>query len=234
MPTFSYQQNISFPIQNPGRKLHSFGKISSNVFSLVGSREPTFESPHWECPVVDVDVSCSGFMEAGSMRSLGLLPMANSTGVLPLRVTCVFLTVAALRNNWAGAICNKVVLTKFCGAIVSTSAERNFLNNRTPISARFGNGMYGPVRCFSHYAFDRMPAYHGDDGNPCLHISPSKSSGKIIHPLEKFGKDLWWRGALTWIWYYVWSSTIQHNQKSKSLLSNFCRGIFKILLLFIR
>ena len=31
--------------------------------------------------------------------------MANSTGVLPLMVTCVFLTVAALRINWAGVIC---------------------------------------------------------------------------------------------------------------------------------
>ena len=40
---------------------------------------------------VDVDVSCSGFMEAGSMRSLGLLPIAYSTGVLSLRVPCVFL-----------------------------------------------------------------------------------------------------------------------------------------------
>ena len=55
---------------------------------------PTFES----C-LVDVDVSCSGFMEAGSMRSLGLRPMANSMGVLPLRVTCVFLTVAAFLIN---------------------------------------------------------------------------------------------------------------------------------------
>ena len=33
------------------------------------------------------------------MRDLGLLHMANSIGVLPLRVTCVFLTVAALRKE---------------------------------------------------------------------------------------------------------------------------------------
>ena len=49
--------------------------------------------------LIGVDVSCSGFMEAGFMRSLGLLPMANSIGVLPHRITCVFLTVAALRIN---------------------------------------------------------------------------------------------------------------------------------------
>ena len=34
--------------------------------------------------------------------------MANSTGVLPLRVTCVFLTLAAWRINWAGVICDRV------------------------------------------------------------------------------------------------------------------------------
>ena len=64
-------------------------------------------------------------MPAGSMRSLGLFPVANSIGVLPLRVTCVFLTVAALRINWAGVICERVVLSKLLEA-VSAGAERNF------------------------------------------------------------------------------------------------------------
>ena len=64
------------------------------------SSKPTFQFLHKEGPVWLVwDVRCSGFMEAGSVRSLGLLPMANSTGDLPHRVTCVFLTVAALRIN---------------------------------------------------------------------------------------------------------------------------------------
>ena len=54
--------------------------------------------------LVGVDVSCSGFMEAGSMRSLGLVPTASSIGVLPHKVTWVFLTVAALRINRAGVI----------------------------------------------------------------------------------------------------------------------------------
>ena len=48
-----------------------------------------------EVLLVGMDDTCSGFMEAGSMISLGLLPMANSVGVVPLRVTCVFLTVVA-------------------------------------------------------------------------------------------------------------------------------------------
>ena len=76
--------------------------------------------------LVGVDVSCSGFMEAGSRRSLRLRPMANSMGVLQLKVTCVFLTVAALRINWAGVICARVVWSRFFEA-VSTSAKRKFL-----------------------------------------------------------------------------------------------------------
>ena len=45
------------------------------------------------------DVSCSAFMEAGSMRSLGLPPMASSICVSQLRATCVFLTVASLQKR---------------------------------------------------------------------------------------------------------------------------------------
>ena len=85
-----------------------------------------------------------GFMEAGSIKSLGLLPMANSIGSLLLRVTCVFFAAAALRIHWAGVICDTVVWSRFLEA-VSTSAERNFLNNRTPISALFGKRVRGPL-----------------------------------------------------------------------------------------
>ena len=78
-----------------------------------------------------VDVSCSGFMEAGSMRSLGLLPMANSMGVLPLRVNCVFLTVAALRISWAGVICDRVVSSRFFGGCFHECREKAFQQSNT-------------------------------------------------------------------------------------------------------
>ena len=61
-------------------------------------------------------------------------------GRLATEVTCVFLTVAALRINWAEVICARVVWSRFLEA-VSTSAKRNFLNNRTPNSALFGHGV---------------------------------------------------------------------------------------------
>ena len=84
-------------------------------------------------------------MAAGSLRSLGLLPMANFMGLfLPLRFTCVFLTVAVLSINWAGVICDRVVLSKFL-EVVSTSAERNLFKQSDTIAARFGHEACGPV-----------------------------------------------------------------------------------------
>ena len=97
-------------------------------------------------------------MAARSMRSLGLLPMANFIGVLTLEVTCVFLTVDASRINWARVICARVVWSRLL-EVVSTRAKRFFLNNRTP-----------------HCAFDGTLAYHEDGGRPCLHKLLSDSS----------------------------------------------------------
>ena len=82
------------------------------------------------------------------MRSLGLLPMANSIGVLPLRVTCVFLTVAALRINGAGVNCDRVVLSKLLEA-VSTSAERNFLKKPdTHVNSIWPRSVWPGRTCF--------------------------------------------------------------------------------------
>ena len=84
-------------------------------------------------------------------------------------VTCVFLTVAALRINWAGVICARVAWSRFFEA-GSTSAERFFLNNRTPISARCGQGVCGPVGSLFTLSLDRKPACDVDGGKPCLLI----------------------------------------------------------------
>ena len=77
------------------------------------------------------------------MRSLGLFPMADSIGVLPLRVTCVFLTVAALRINWAGAICDRVVWSRF-----GTSADALQIRSRVicqvSASSNYKMGMSSP------------------------------------------------------------------------------------------
>ena len=100
---------------------------------------------------------------------------ANSIFVSPLKLTCVFLIVAALRINWDGVIWDKLVLSRFFEA-VSTSAQRNFLNNRTPISARFGHGVRGPVGSLFTLCIRKKLACHVDDGKPYLHKSPSDSS----------------------------------------------------------
>ena len=41
----------------------------------------------------------SAVLDSWTMRPLGLLPITDSLGFLSLRVTCVFLTVAAIRVN---------------------------------------------------------------------------------------------------------------------------------------
>ena len=68
------------------------------------------------------------------MRSLGLFSMTISTSVLPPRVTCVFLTVAALRISWASVICYRIVLSKFL-EVVSTSAEKPFKQSDSDFSS---------------------------------------------------------------------------------------------------
>ena len=135
-----------------------------------------------------MDVSCSGFMEAGSMRSLGRLPMANSTSVSPLRVTCVFLTVAALRINWARVICARVVWSKIFKAI-STRAERHFLID---LAKQCTVLLEVSLEC----AFDRKPACHEDCGMPVC-TNRFRIHLESVHPLVKFGNDFRWRCTLT-------------------------------------
>ena len=121
-----------------------------------------------------VDVSCSGFMEAGCRRSLGLRPMVNSMGVLSLKVTCVFLIVAALRINWAG-ICTRVIWCRFFEA-VSTSTKRNFLKHPSQLGLAMVYAILSEVS--SYCAFDRISACHEVDGRSKSHKSSSDSSEK--------------------------------------------------------
>ena len=123
--------------------------------------------------LVHVDVSFSGFMEAGSSE----LPVC-------------------FRSD----LCQSGLVHFF--EAISTSAERNFLNNRTPISARSGQGVYGPFGSVSLYcAFDGKPACHEDGGKPCLHKSISDSSGTCPSTREalKITSD----GDVLWHWQTV-------------------------------
>ena len=95
---------------------------------------------------------------------------ATIRGALTLKVIWVLLTVAALRIDWAGVICARVVWSRFLEA-VSTSAKRNFFKNRTPTSARFGQGVRGTVGILF------TPACREDGGKPYLHKLPSDLSG---------------------------------------------------------
>ena len=144
--------------------------------------------------MVGVDVGCSGFMEAGSRRSLGFRPMASFMGVLRLKVTCVFQAVAALLINWAGLICSRVVWSRFLEA-VSTSTKRKFLNSRTPISARFGHGVCGPVGIV--HSVECLHVVRMVESHICTHRL--RVHLERVHPLMKLSDDFPCRGTLAWI-----------------------------------
>ena len=108
---------------------------------------------------------------------------------------CVlFLNVAALRTNWAGLICARVVWSR-SGEAASTSAKRNFLNNLCSI--RPAKEYVALSEVASHCAFDRMPACHEVGGRPYPNNSPSVLES--VHPLMKLSNDFQWRGTLSWI-----------------------------------
>ena len=145
--------------------------------------------------LVGVDVSCSGFMEAGSRRSLGLRPMANSTGVLPLKVACVFLTVAALRINWAGVVCASVVWSRFLEA-VSTSAKRNFLSNRTHHLSPVRPWCMRSCRKSLHivHSTERLHVVRMVEGHICT--NRLRVHLERVHPLMKLSNNFGWRVLL--------------------------------------
>ena len=122
------------------------------------------------------------------MRSLCLLPTANPIGVWPLRVTCVFLTVAALRINWARVICDRVVLSKFYGGCIHECREKFLEQSDTHLSSFWPRSVWSSrkslhIRCsieFLHIM--RMLESHAC--TDCLRIHLER-----IHPLMKFGDD---------------------------------------------
>ena len=132
-----------------------------------------------------------------------------------LRVTCVFLTFAALRINWAGVICDRVVLSKkkniwrLCPRVpreTSWTIVHSFQLDLAKEYAVLSGGS-------SHHAFDRMLARHENDGMPCLHFRVHRT---CVHPLMKFGKDFWWRCSLMLIFCWMWC-----HSKFQGVFSNF-------------
>ena len=183
--------------------LHSFSKISANIFSLLDFEmclhSWLFESPHSRrsC-LVHVDVSCCGFMEAGSMRSLALLHMANSMGVVPLRVTCVFLTVAAFRIKRAGVICARVVWSRFLRLSPRVQRETSWtivhpsqLDLATVCVRACRKCLYVEPSIESLHVMRTMES-HVCTNRLRVHL-------ESVHPLMKFGNDFRWRCSLTWV-----------------------------------
>ena len=78
---------------------------------------------------------------------------------------------------------------------VSSSAQSNFLNSRTPISARFGRGACGCVGILFTLCIRveclhvvRMVEGHIRTNRLRVHL-------KSVHPLMKLSNDFRWRGT---------------------------------------
>ena len=125
-------------------------------------------------------------MKAGSMRSLGLLPMANSIGVLPLRITCVFLTVAAFRINWAGVVC-EIGLVQIFGGWIHECRKKLLAQSYTHLSTICPRSVRSCRKCL--YVVQSMESLHVMSmmeshvctNCPRIHL-------ESVHPLMKFGK----------------------------------------------
>ena len=104
-------------------------------------------------------------------------------GVLPLEVSCVLLTVVALRINRAGVICARVVWSKFLEA-VSTSAKRNFLNR--------GRNSLHDVHSVECLHVVRLVESH-------ICTKRRRIDLERVYPLMKLGNNFRWRGTFAWI-----------------------------------
>ena len=99
-----------------------------------------------------------------------LVPWPIPWSFYHLKVTCVFLTVAALRINWAEVICAKVV--QVFGGCIQESQEKFLVQSYTHrCSVR--PWCMRSCRKSLHVAFGRMHACHEVGGRPYLHKSPS-------------------------------------------------------------
>ena len=148
--------------------------------------------------LVDVDVSCSGFVEARSRRSLGLRPSANSMGVLPFEVTRVFLTVAALRINWAGVLCAKVVWSRFFGGCLHECQEKLFEQSYTHLSSVWPWSMRSCLKSlYIVHTIEYLHVMRLVEG----HIQTNRLRVHLegVHPPMKLRRNFRWRGTVTWM-----------------------------------
>ena len=170
-------------------------------------------------------------MEAGSMRSLGLLPMAKSTGDLPHRVTCIYssllLPYASTEQVWSATewsrpdfwrLYPRVKRQKF---LEESYTHLSSIWPRSVWSCRWSLHIMHSVECLH---IMRMMESHICTNRLWIHL-------ESVHPFMKFGNDFWCRGTLTWIYIYIyicrqmWCRSIKDNQKSKVFVSNFCRSM---------
>ena len=85
-------------------------------------------------------MSWPGSAFSKSKRSGGLRPVANSGGVFPPKVNEMFRARVVFCTYTRGVMWRRVGSSKHA----ETTLMNCFLNSRTAVSARFGQGVYGP------------------------------------------------------------------------------------------
>ena len=182
-------------------KLHPFSKISASVLSLVDfkmSLHSQLLNLFIKDILVGVDVSCSGFMEAGSRRSLGPRPMGNSIGVLPLKgYLCVSHRCCLAHQLGKSDLCQSCLVQFFGGCINKCQEElleqsNTHLSSVWPGSARsFGKSVH-IVHSIECLHVKRLVEGHIRTNHLRMHLEG-------VHPLMKLRDDFRRRGPLAWI-----------------------------------
>ena len=93
----------------------------------------------------DLDCCCMAILSWRNHLDTRLCENSGATCVSKHKVARKDKVKTARTSKQVSKAVLRVVLSDIFWEVVSTSAERNFLNNRTPISARFGQGVCGPV-----------------------------------------------------------------------------------------
>ena len=87
------------------------------------------------------------------MRSLGLLPMASSMGVLPLKVSWVFLTVAALPHQLGRCDLRQSGLVQFFRICIHECREKLLEQSYTHLELDLAKVCAVQLEVSSHCAF---------------------------------------------------------------------------------
>ena len=149
-------------------------------------------------------------MEAGSMRHLRLLSMADSTGFFATQRYLCASHRRRLAHQLGRCDLGQSGLVQILRGCIHRCREKCLEQSHTHLSSIWPRSVRSCRKCL-----------HNMHSIGCLHVIRMPYFHKS--PSGKYPKDFRWRGTLTWICCQTRSGTIQNTQKSKGFVSNICR-----------